>query len=55
MQIDLATGEVAVVNAGAPPAYRVNGGAVETVTFEADLPLGMFGSTPYAIQHATNA
>ena len=53
MQIDLATGGIAVVNAGAPPAYRVNGGAVETVRFEADLPLGMFGSTPYAIQHST--
>jgi serine phosphatase RsbU (regulator of sigma subunit) len=52
MQIDLATGQLAVVNAGAPPAYRVDGGAVETVRFEADLPLGMFGSTPYAIQHS---
>jgi hypothetical protein len=51
MQIDLATGEIAVVNAGAPPAYRIKGGAVDTMTFEADLPLGLFGSTPYAIQH----
>jgi hypothetical protein len=53
MEVDLATGEVDVVNAGSPPAYRINGGAVETVRFEADLPLGMFGSTPYTVQHST--
>jgi hypothetical protein len=53
MEADLATGDVAVVNAGSPPAYRINGGAVETVRFEADLPLGLFGSTPYTVQHTT--
>src|SRR5205085_9985695 len=53
LDVDLATGEVAVVNAGAPPAYRVDGGSVETVRFDADLPLGLFGSTPYAVQNFT--
>jgi serine phosphatase RsbU (regulator of sigma subunit) len=41
------------VNAGSPPAYRIEGGAVETVKFEADLPLGLFGSTTYTVQHST--
>jgi serine phosphatase RsbU (regulator of sigma subunit) len=53
MEVDLATGDVAVVNAGSPPAYRIADGAVETVKFEADLPLGLFGSTPYTVQHST--
>src|SRR5256714_10548449 len=52
MHVDLATGDVAVVNAGSPHPYRLDEGALETVLFQADLPLGLFGTTPYAIQHS---
>jgi Stage II sporulation protein E (SpoIIE) len=52
MHVDLATGDVAVVNAGSPHPYRLDEGALETVLFEADLPLGLFGTTPYAVQHS---
>ncbi|MFJ9824488.1 PP2C family protein-serine/threonine phosphatase [Streptomyces sp. NPDC101160] len=44
---DLATGEVEVVDAGSPRLWRQRGPAVESVGFEAQLPLGMFEDTVY--------
>lgn len=53
LQADLATGQVQAVNAGSPPAYWIADGIVKKVWLEPDLPLGLFGSTSYAIQHFT--
>ncbi|MFF4358808.1 PP2C family protein-serine/threonine phosphatase [Streptomyces sp. NPDC001604] len=47
---DLTTGRAAVVDAGSPRLLRLRGGAVERVTFEAQLPLGMFEETDYVVQ-----
>ncbi|MFJ9566333.1 PP2C family protein-serine/threonine phosphatase [Streptomyces fuscichromogenes] len=47
---DLATGRVKVVDAGSPQLLRLRGGVVERVTFEAQLPLGMFEETDYVAQ-----
>ncbi|MGW2568882.1 PP2C family protein-serine/threonine phosphatase [Streptomyces sp. NPDC001537] len=47
---DLATGRAKVVDAGSPRLLRLRGGAVERVTFEAQLPLGMFEETDYVVQ-----
>jgi serine phosphatase RsbU (regulator of sigma subunit) len=47
MQFDLVTGEVEVVDAGSPRLWRRRDGRVEPVTFEAELPLGMFEETHY--------
>ncbi|MGY3340214.1 serine phosphatase RsbU (regulator of sigma subunit) [Streptomyces filamentosus] len=44
---DLATGEVEAVDAGSPRLWRQRGQAVESVGFEAQLPLGMFEDTVY--------
>lgn len=46
----LATGRVRVVDAGSPQILRLRNGAVERVTFEAQLPLGMFEETDYVAQ-----
>lgn len=47
---DLETGRVAVVDAGSPQTVRLRNGSVEPVTFEAQLPLGMFEETDYVTQ-----
>ena len=47
---DLTTGRAMVVDAGSPRLLRLRGGAVERVTFEAQLPLGMFEETDYVVQ-----
>ncbi|WP_235614659.1 PP2C family protein-serine/threonine phosphatase [Streptomyces ambofaciens] len=47
---DLATGRAQVVDAGSPQLLRLRGGAVERITFEAQLPLGMFEETDYVAQ-----
>ncbi|WP_053666366.1 PP2C family protein-serine/threonine phosphatase [Streptomyces sp. MMG1121] len=47
---DLTTGWAKVVDAGSPRLLRLRGGAVERVTFEAQLPLGMFEETDYVVQ-----
>ncbi|MGW2724343.1 PP2C family protein-serine/threonine phosphatase [Streptomyces sp. NPDC001492] len=47
---DLATGCAKVVDAGSPQLLRLRGGTVERVTFEAQLPLGMFEETDYVAQ-----
>ncbi|MEU9860197.1 PP2C family protein-serine/threonine phosphatase [Streptomyces sp. NPDC047971] len=50
---DLATGEVEVVDAGSPRLWRLRGNAVESVSFEAQLPLGMFEETAYVPERFT--
>ncbi|MFJ6088166.1 PP2C family protein-serine/threonine phosphatase [Streptomyces sp. NPDC092369] len=47
---DLMTGRAQVVDAGSPQLLRLRGGAVERVTFDAQLPLGMFEETDYVAQ-----
>jgi serine phosphatase RsbU (regulator of sigma subunit) len=47
---DLATGRAVVVDAGSPQLLRLRGGVVEPVTFDAQLPLGMFEETDYVAQ-----
>ncbi|WP_159770491.1 PP2C family protein-serine/threonine phosphatase [Streptomyces sp. HM190] len=47
---DLATGHASVVDAGSPQLLRLRSGTVERVTFDAQLPLGMFEETDYVAQ-----
>ncbi|WP_308121999.1 PP2C family protein-serine/threonine phosphatase [Streptomyces sp. TRM70350] len=47
---ELATGRARVVDAGSPQLLRLRDGKVERVTFEAQLPLGMFEETDYVAQ-----
>ncbi|MFJ4846775.1 PP2C family protein-serine/threonine phosphatase [Streptomyces sp. NPDC088733] len=50
MRFEPATGTVDVVDAGSPRVYRLRDGAVDTVPFEPQMPLGMFEDTPYVVQ-----
>ncbi|MDQ6910114.1 MAG: serine/threonine-protein phosphatase [Actinomycetota bacterium] len=50
MTIDLASGDVAAVNAGHPSGYRVHNGQVEELFLEADHPMGMFEDTYFDLQ-----
>lgn len=50
MQFDLVTGQVEVVDAGSPRLWRLRGGTVRPVPFDAQLPLGMFEETHYVAQ-----
>ncbi|HEX8769649.1 MAG TPA: PP2C family protein-serine/threonine phosphatase, partial [Acidimicrobiales bacterium] len=50
MTIDLATGDVAAVNAGHPTGYRIRSGQVHELFLEANHPLGMFEDTEYYLQ-----
>ncbi|MEV5437420.1 PP2C family protein-serine/threonine phosphatase [Streptomyces sp. NPDC052682] len=47
---ELATGRTWVVDAGSPQMLRMRNGTVERITFEAQLPLGMFEETDYVAQ-----
>ncbi|AEW97603.1 MULTISPECIES: PP2C family protein-serine/threonine phosphatase [Streptomycetaceae] len=47
---DLATGRASVVDAGSPQLLRMRDGVVERITFDAQLPLGMFEETDYVAQ-----
>ncbi|MCL6736122.1 PP2C family protein-serine/threonine phosphatase [Streptomyces neyagawaensis] len=47
---DLVTGHASVVDAGSPQLLRLRNGTVEHVTFDAQLPLGMFEETDYVAQ-----
>jgi hypothetical protein len=53
LSFDLATGDVAVVDAGSPRMLRLRGGRVEPMTFDEQLPLGMFDRTRYTEQYFT--
>ncbi|MFE9435308.1 PP2C family protein-serine/threonine phosphatase [Streptomyces sp. NPDC006640] len=50
LDFDLTSGQVHVVDAGSPQMFRLRNGEVERVTFEAQLPLGMFEETDYVAQ-----
>ncbi|MFI5972181.1 PP2C family protein-serine/threonine phosphatase [Streptomyces sp. NPDC051452] len=50
LDLELATGRAKVVDAGSPRLLRLREGVVERVTFEAQLPLGMFEETDYRAQ-----
>ncbi len=50
LRIALSTGEAEVVDAGSPRALRVRGGDIEPLTFDEQLPLGMFSDTRYRTQ-----
>jgi serine phosphatase RsbU (regulator of sigma subunit) len=50
LDFDLATGRARVVDAGSPQVLRLRDGAVEYLTFDAQLPLGMFEETDYIAQ-----
>ncbi|MEU1125409.1 PP2C family protein-serine/threonine phosphatase [Streptomyces sp. NPDC005899] len=51
LRFDLATGEVEAVDAGSPRMWRLRGGSVDPVGFDAQLPLGMFEETEYVTEH----
>ncbi|MFG2872672.1 PP2C family protein-serine/threonine phosphatase [Streptomyces sp. NPDC048338] len=50
LRFDLDTGEVEVVDAGSPRLWRLRDRSVESVLFEAQLPLGMFEETDYVVE-----
>ncbi|MET7745093.1 PP2C family protein-serine/threonine phosphatase [Streptomyces sp. NPDC005385] len=50
LDFDLTSGRVQVVDAGSPQLLRLRNGTVERVTFDAQLPLGMFEETDYVAQ-----
>jgi serine phosphatase RsbU (regulator of sigma subunit) len=50
LEFDLETGRARAVDAGSPRMLRMRDGVVELVGFEAQLPLGMFEETDYAVQ-----
>ncbi|CAM5596772.1 Magnesium or manganese-dependent protein phosphatase OS=Streptomyces glaucescens OX=1907 GN=SGLAU_25655 PE=4 SV=1 [Streptomyces glaucescens] len=47
---EIATGRARVVDAGSPQMFRLRDGTVERISFEAQLPLGMFEETDYVAQ-----
>lgn len=47
LRFDLDTGEVEALDAGSPRMWRLREGAVEAISFDAQLPLGMFEDTVY--------
>ena len=53
LRIALSTGETEVVDAGSPRMLRVRGGDIEPLTFDEQLPLGMFSDTRYRTQAMT--
>ncbi|MGV9393600.1 PP2C family protein-serine/threonine phosphatase [Streptomyces olivaceus] len=50
LRFDLATGEVRAVDAGSPRLWRLRDKQVTAMPFDAQLPLGMFGDTPYTCE-----
>lgn len=47
LRFELATGALEVVDAGSPRLWRVRAGAVEPLSVQAQMPLGMFGDSDY--------
>ncbi|MEU5266363.1 PP2C family protein-serine/threonine phosphatase [Amycolatopsis sp. NPDC021455] len=50
LEFDLATGAVAVVDAGSPRLWRLRDGKAERVHFDEQLPLGTFDGTVYEVE-----
>lgn len=46
LRFTLNTREVEVIDAGSPKVWRLRDGTVDPITFEAQLPPGMFEDTP---------
>ncbi|MFF9909094.1 PP2C family protein-serine/threonine phosphatase [Streptomyces sp. NPDC013457] len=53
LRFDLATGEVEALDAGSPRLWRLRDRSVEPISFDAQLPLGMFEDTVYVPQRFT--
>ena len=53
LRIALSTGEAEVVDAGSPHMLRVRRGEIEHLTFDEQMPLGMFSDTRYRTQSLT--
>ncbi|TDD30170.1 serine/threonine-protein phosphatase [Actinomadura sp. KC06] len=53
LDFDLATGRVRAVDAGSPMIFRVRDGSPESIGFDAQMPLGMFGDTLYEVEEFT--
>ncbi|MFE7776361.1 PP2C family protein-serine/threonine phosphatase [Streptomyces sp. NPDC057445] len=53
LRFDLDTGEVEAVDAGSPRLWRLREGSVESISFDAQLPLGMFEDTVYVSERFT--
>ncbi|MET8677898.1 PP2C family protein-serine/threonine phosphatase [Streptomyces sp. NPDC004647] len=51
LRFTLATGDVEIVDAGSPRMWRMRGGSAEPLSFDAQLPLGMFEDTQYVTEH----
>jgi serine phosphatase RsbU (regulator of sigma subunit) len=52
LRLDLKTGRLEVVDAGSPKVLRMRGNDCNAVTFDAQMPLGMFEETIYTAQYA---
>ncbi|MGW2203121.1 PP2C family protein-serine/threonine phosphatase [Streptomyces sp. NPDC001774] len=53
LRFDLATGEVEALDAGSPRLWRLRDRTVEPISFDAQLPLGMFEESVYVPQRFT--
>ncbi|MFF4229581.1 PP2C family protein-serine/threonine phosphatase [Streptomyces sp. NPDC001820] len=53
LRFNLSTGDVEAVDAGSPRLWRLRDGTVDPISFDEQLPLGMFEDTVYAAQHFT--
>lgn len=51
LEFDLATGDIAAVDAGSPRLWRLRDGKAERVHFDEQLPLGTFEDTSYTVEH----
>ncbi|MEV6653659.1 PP2C family protein-serine/threonine phosphatase [Streptomyces sp. NPDC051219] len=50
LRFDLASGDVEAVDAGSPRMWRMRDRTVDAISFDAQLPLGMFGDTAYVTE-----
>ena len=55
LELDLATGEVQVIDAGSPWMMLLRDGVVRAQDFDAQFPLGMFEGSEYTAQHVALA
>jgi serine phosphatase RsbU (regulator of sigma subunit) len=53
LDFELATGRVRAIDAGSPRIFRMRAGGTEMISFEAQLPLGMFGDAHYTTEEFT--
>jgi len=53
MEIELATGEVSIVNTGQPGLLQIDADGVHQIPLAAQLPLGLFEGSPYEVERFT--